>query len=134
VESLASYHTPLLYASALIAFAGVGLAVFLYGGPASRVQALAAGAAPVHRLLEGKYFVDELYDRVLVRPLVWLSEHVLLRGSDRLLLDGTLNGLGALAQRTASALGRAQSGSLQWYTLLVLVGMVGALLWSWRHV
>jgi NADH-quinone oxidoreductase subunit L len=90
--------------------------------------------APVHRLLEGKYFVDELYERVLGRPLVWFSERVLLQGSDRTVLDGTLNGLGQTAQRAAGLLGRVQTGSLQLYALFVLIGLAGALLWSWRHV
>ena len=88
----------------------------------------------VHRLLSGKYFVDELYDRVIVKPLVWFSDMVLLRGSDKMLLDGSLNGLASLAQRTAGLLSRAQTGSLHVYALLVMVGIVGALLWSWRHV
>jgi NADH-quinone oxidoreductase subunit L len=89
---------------------------------------------PIHRLLSGKYFVDELYDRVIVQPLAWCSEVVLLRGGDKMLLDGSLNGLASLAQRTAGLLGRAQTGSLHLYALLVMVGLVGALLWSWRHV
>ena len=78
--------------------------------------------------------MDELYATVIVRPLAWVSEHVLLKVGDRLLLDGTLNGLAGLVQRSAGMLGRVQSGSLQLYALLVMIGMVGALLWSWRHV
>jgi NADH-quinone oxidoreductase subunit L len=132
--SLAQYHTPLLYGSAVIAFAGVGLAVWLYSGPASRADRLARSTGPVYRVLEGKYFVDELYAALFVRPLAWVSEHVFLRIGDRMIIDGTLNGLAAFAQRSAGWLGRVQTGSLQLYALLVMLGMVGALLWSWRHV
>jgi len=134
VASLEHYEHTLLYVSVAIAFSGVGLAVLLYSGPATRVQGLARAAAPLHRVLEGKYFVDELYAAVIVRPLAWVSEHVFLKIGDRLLIDGTLNGLAGFAQRSAGWLGRAQTGSLQFYALLVMVGMVGALLWSWRHV
>jgi NADH-quinone oxidoreductase subunit L len=88
----------------------------------------------VYRVLEGKYFVDELYAALFVRPLAWVSEHVFLRIGDRMIIDGTLNGLAAFAQRSAGWLGRVQTGSLQLYALLVMLGMVGALLWSWRHV
>jgi NADH:ubiquinone oxidoreductase subunit 5 (subunit L)/multisubunit Na+/H+ antiporter MnhA subunit len=77
--------------------------------------------------------VDELYDRLLARPLVWLAERGLQGVGDRLLLDGTLNGLGALALRGAGWLGRVQNGSLQFYALLVLAGVVGVLGWGWRH-
>jgi NADH-quinone oxidoreductase subunit L len=134
VASLEHYEHTLLYVSIAIAFAGVGAAIYLYGNGAARATALAGGLRPLHRLLSGKYFVDELYAAVFVRPLVWISEHVLLRAGDRLLIDGSLNGLGALAQRLAGILGRAQTGNLQLYTLIVMLGVAGALLWSWRNV
>ena len=134
VESLAHYEQTLLIVSIVLAFAGLGLAVFMFGGPASRPESIKQALLPVHRLLSGKYFIDELYDRVIVKPVAWFSEVVLLRGSDTLLLDGSLNGLASLAQRSAGLLSRAQTGSLHLYALLVMVGIVGALLWSWRHV
>lgn len=134
VPALEHYEHTLLYVSIALAFGGVGLAVFLYSGPASRPQALARTFAPLHALLSGKYFVDELYDRVLGRPLVWISENVLLKGGDRMLLDGTLNRLGAAAHRMAALFARVQTGSLHVYGLMVVAGLVGVVLWSWRHV
>ncbi len=134
VESLEHLEHTLLYASIVIALVGVGAAIFVFGGPASRAEGLARTFAPIHRMLSGKYFVDELYDAVINRPLVWISENLLLRGSDKVLLDGTLNGLGGLAQRVAGLLGRVQTGSLQLYALFVMVGLAAALLWSWRNV
>ena len=134
VERLEHYEHTLLYVSIVLAFSGLGLAVFMFGGPASLPEGIKQALLPVHRLLSGKYFVDELYERVIVKPLAWFSDVVLLRGSDQMLLDGSLNGLALLAQRTAGLLGRAQTGSLHLYALLVMVGIVGALLWSWRHV
>ncbi|BAH39434.1 MAG TPA: NADH-quinone oxidoreductase subunit L [Gemmatimonas aurantiaca] len=134
VPALEHYEHTLLYVSVALAFGGVGLAVFLYSGPASRPESIARTFAPLHALLSGKYFVDELYDRALGRPLVWISENVLLKGGDRMLLDGTLNGLGAMAHRTAALFARVQTGSLHLYGLMVVVGLVGVVLWSWRHV
>ena len=90
--------------------------------------------AALHRVLSGKYFVDELYDRAIGRPLQWISERVFLGIGDRLLLDGSLNGLAALAQRAAGVLGRIQTGSLQLYAFLMLLGSVACLVWIWRHV
>lgn len=134
VESLEHYEHTLLIVSIVLAFAGLGLAAFMFGGPASRPEAIKQAVLPVHRLLSAKYFVDELYDRVIVKPLAWFSDVVLLRGGDKMLLDGSLNGLASLAQRTAGMLSRVQTGSLHLYALMVMVGIVGALLWSWRHV
>ena len=40
------------------------------------------------RVLNRKYYVDEIYDAVIVRPLVWLSRVVLWKGVDQGLVDG----------------------------------------------
>ena len=74
-----------------------------------------------------------MYERLIGKPLVWVSDAVFLRLGDRKLLDGSLNGLAALGQRSAGVLGRVQTGSLHLYAWFVLIGIVGALLWSWRH-
>jgi NADH-quinone oxidoreductase subunit L len=84
----------------------------------------------IHRVLAGKYFVDEAYARFLGAPLTWISDRVFLRFGDRFLIDGALNGMAAIAQRCAGVLGRFQSGSLQRYVLLVLAGSVACILWS----
>lgn len=133
-EELHHLETPLVIVSVVLAFAGLAGAAFVFGGPASRAEAWRARFAAPHRLLSGKYFVDELYDAVLAKPLYWLSENVFLKLGDRTLLDGSLNGLAAMGQRTAGALSRAQAGGLHRYALFVLVGLVVALLWSWAHV
>ncbi len=127
------FETPLLVTSIVLAFAGMALAAFVYGSRALRPQADGEPKGAVQGLLAGKYYIDELYDLVFARPLVWVSEHVFLRLGDRALLDGSLNGLAAFAQRTAGMLSRVQVGSLHLYALFVMVGLVGALLWGWRH-
>ncbi len=132
-DSLHPFETPLLLLSVAIALAGLAAAAFVYGGDGQRAARWQQRLAGLHRWLMGKYFIDELYERAIGRPLVWVSDAVFLRLGDRRLIDGTLNGLAALAQRSAGALGRVQSGSLHRYMALVLAGIVGALLWSWRH-
>jgi NADH-quinone oxidoreductase subunit L len=133
-EALHHFETPLLVVSVLIAAAGVAAAAFVYGGPASRAEGLQRAFAPLHRLLSGKYFIDELYESLIGRPLVWVSDHVFLRLGDRALLDGTLNGLGAIGRGTGLVLGKLQTGSLHLYAAFVVLGAVGALLWSWHRV
>ena len=133
-EELHAFETPLLAVSVALALAGLAAAWFLFGGAPDRVERLRLRFAGLHRWLSAKYYVDELYERCIDRPLVWVSDRVFLRLGDRRLLDGTLNGLAALGQRSAGVLGRLQTGSLHLYAWFVLVGIVGALLWSWRHV
>jgi NADH-quinone oxidoreductase subunit L len=87
----------------------------------------------MHRTLSNKYYVDEAYELFIGRPLVWISDWVFLRLGDRVLLDGSLNGMARLAQRAAGALGRVQTGSLHRYVFFVLLGSLAALAWSFRH-
>ena len=119
--------------SVALAFAGLIGAAFMFGGNAGRAARLQRQLGGLHRLLSGKYYVDEAYDRLITRPLYWISDRVFLQTGDRKVLDGTLNGMAALAQRTAGLMGRVQNGSLHLYALLVVVGIVASIAWSWRH-
>ena len=134
LASRSGAHLPIVVLSVALGLAGLLGAWWMFGGKAERAKAFGEKVAGVRRVLEGKYFVDELYDLVIGRPLLWISENVFLKIGDRALIDGTLNGLAALAQRTAAAMGRLQTGHLHFYALLALAGLLGALAWGWRHV
>ena len=82
------------------------------------------------RVLRNKWYVDEIYDALIVRPLVWLSREVLWKRIDQQVIDGALvNG----AARGTRALGWAnrwlQTGQVGVY---VAVFLVGVLLLLWR--
>ena len=131
--ALAHLEKPVVYLSVALAVAGLAGAAYFFGGDGTRADALSRRFDGLHRLLTGKYYVDEAYEALIGRPLHWISERVFLDLGDRFLLDGSLNGLARLARRTAGALGRVQTGSLQLYALLVLVGLVASIAWSWRN-
>ena len=133
-ESLHHYETTLVAIAVAIGLAGLAGAAYVFGGTGDRAERLRVRFAGVHKVLYDKYYVDELYDALIVRPLYWISDRVFLRLGDRTLIDGTLNGMAAVAQRTAGLLGRVQTGSLHFYAFLVLAGMVAVVIWSWRHV
>jgi len=82
------------------------------------------------RVLRNKWYVDEIYDALFVRPLVWLSRDILWKRIDQQAIDGgAVNG----AARGARALGWAnrwlQTGQVGTY---VAVFVVGVLLLLWR--
>ncbi len=94
-----------------------------------------ARAAPpetgVARVLNRKYFVDELYDAVVVRPLVWLSRVVLWKGVDQGVVDGAaVNGTAKLSQGLGWLGSRLQTGQVGVYVVFFLVGV----LWILRAV
>jgi NADH-quinone oxidoreductase subunit L len=134
VPALEHYETPLVVVSIVIAFAGLLAAAFVYGGAAQRAERLRARFVTLHRVLSGKYFVDEAYDALIGRPLLWISDRVFLRLGDQTLFDGSLHGLAALGRRTAAGFARVQNGNLHFYALLVLFGIIASIAWGWRHV
>jgi NADH-quinone oxidoreductase subunit L len=133
VPALEHFETPLVAVSVAIAFAGLVGAAFVYGGESGRAEALRRRFTGLYRLLSAKYYVDEAYDALIGRPLYWISDRVFLRLGDQKIIDGTLHGFAALARRTAGGLTRVQNGSLQLYALLLLIGIVASLAWSFRH-
>ena len=82
------------------------------------------------RILRHKWYVDEIYDALIVRPLVWFSSEILWKRVDQRAIDaGAVNG----AARGARALGWAnrwlQTGQVGMY---VAAFVVGVLLLLWR--
>ena len=83
------------------------------------------------RLLNRKYYVDELYDAALVRPLVRFSRSVLWKGVDQGIIDGAaVNGSARLSRGLGWLGSRLQTGQVGVYVVLFLVGA----LWILRVV
>jgi len=82
-------------------------------------------------VLNRKYYIDELYDRVVVRPLVWLSRVVLWKGVDQGVVDGAaVNGTARVSRALGWLGSRLQTGQVGIYVVLFLVGA----LWILRAV
>jgi NADH-quinone oxidoreductase subunit L len=90
---------------------------------------LPAKEAPPDRGIAGllfrKYYIDEVYDRVIVRPLVAISRFVLWKGVDQGLIDGAgAHGAAGLARGLGWVGSRLQSGQRGFYIVVFLVGAV----------
>ena len=132
-HALEHLELPLIILAVVVGLAGLAAAVYVYRGGLARAERLERRFPGLHRLLSGKYYVDELYETVLGRPLHWVSDRVFLRLGDRRLIDGSLHGLASLAQRAAGRLSSVETGQLQQYLWLALMGIVAMLAWMWRH-
>jgi NADH-quinone oxidoreductase subunit L len=76
-------------------------------------------------VLNRKYFVDELYDAVVVRPVVWLSRVVLWKGVDQGVVDGVgVNGAAWTSRLAGGGLRLLQTGQVGIYVVLFLVGAI----------
>jgi len=121
--------------SIIIGLLGIGAAWVLYIRKTdipARVASVMGGVP--YRWLLNKYYVDELYDRVFVRPTLWVARNVLVAVTDGTIIEGIVNGVPAMIGRMSGQMRRIQSGVLHHYAMIMVVGafalLVLTLLWT----
>jgi NADH-quinone oxidoreductase subunit L len=138
--------------SLVVALGGLGLGAWVYRNvQAGESDPLEKALGPVHKLLKNKYYFDELYNYLFVRPADWLAAVFTSIWMDRKVIDGTLhwfahvtgvignslrdyfdkpvvNGFGDFVGESTKRIGvwfRAiQTGKIQQYMILALISMV----------
>ena len=113
-----------------LALVGILIAFSLYkDGPGEGVRRLAAAIAPLRKLVAQKFYVDELYDLLLVRPFRWLCTAA-FNVIDRFLIDLVLVNGTAFTVEVAGRLTRWwQNGDVQRYLAVILVA-AAVLFWQ----
>ncbi len=106
-----------------LAVVGIVTAWAIYKDGPERAAKLTEGVAWLRRLVQNKFYVDEIYDFLVVRPFKWVAR-ALFWLVDRILIDKVLVEGPA---KVLSVLGRAvrayQNGDVQRYLLLMVVGL-----------
>ena len=98
-ESLAFSPWPLV-TSLVVAMGGLLLGWWVYRGyQAGAADPLEAPLGPLYTLLRNKYYFDELYNFLFVRPAYWISETFVSVWVDKGVIDGTLHLIGRTALR-----------------------------------
>jgi NADH-quinone oxidoreductase subunit L len=96
------------------------------------VQYVSRGVRPVEdgesrgfleNLIYHKYYIDELYNALFVRPIMWLSRG-LFRYVENGIIDPIVNGFGRLTMGGGQLLRYVQTGSVETYLILMVVGIV----------
>lgn len=110
---------------------GTGLAWLLYVARPELPARIREGAGALYRLIADRYYVDEIYDALFVRPLIALSDRVLFRGVDAGLIDGlVVNGSARAVQALAAdALKYLQGGLTQAYLITMVAGTFAVVVW-----
>jgi NADH-quinone oxidoreductase subunit L len=119
----------LMLLTTLLAAGGAGLAYLFYVRMPGLPLVMAWRLARLYDLLAGKYWVDELYEALIVRPYVRLSE-VLWRIVDQVVIDGAVNGTAAAVMINGQLWRYVQSGNVQHYALALLGGALALLSYS----
>ncbi|MBI4444394.1 MAG: NADH-quinone oxidoreductase subunit L [Acidobacteria bacterium] len=128
-----AHTSELLLASVTILAAVLGIAVsyLLYVRKPGTSGKLASRFPSVYRILERKFYVDEIYDFLVVHPLYRLAVRTLWRTIDVRLIDGTVNGTGSFFQAWGHLLKRIQAGYARIYASWVLWGALLVILYCY---
>jgi NADH-quinone oxidoreductase subunit L len=128
--------------SAMVALISLGVAVLglflsylVYGRKPAALpqQADPMLGKPAYVPIVAKWWVDEFYDRIIVRPYRWLADF-LARPVDLGVIDNMNAGLAALMLQSGGLLRKLQSGYVRAYALMVVVGVVFILTYIiWTH-
>jgi len=112
------------WAPLLCGIAGIGVAYWFYVLSPLLPARLADRFRPIYLLLLNKYYFDEIYDFLFVRPAFALAR-VLWHTGDEAIIDGVPNGLAAMAADGSRGAVRLQTGSIAVYAFVMLIGLVG---------
>ena len=111
----------------VVSLAGIFLAFVLHLRAREQADQLAVKLAPVARAIENKYWVDELYDAIIVRPLRLIGQAFF--AADRFIVDGLVALVGFVPQLSGFVLKLStQRGYLQGYAVTMLLGVALVLL------
>ena len=78
----------------------------------------------LQKLVANKYYVDEIYNAIIVQPIKNASHYILWRIVDNGIIDGIVNGVALAIQIIGGTLRRLQSGLVQTYIVSMVVGIV----------
>jgi NADH-quinone oxidoreductase subunit L len=104
---------------------GLLIAWYFYIKRPDLPKKLAQSMHALYLLLLNKYYVDEIYAALIVRPLLWISTNVLWHGVDEGAIDGVVNGTATVARGSGAELRKIQSGNIRSYAAWVILGAVG---------
>jgi NADH-quinone oxidoreductase subunit L len=107
---------------------GIALAFYMYVVRPGIADSFVSNVKGLYTAVYNKYWVDEIYDATVVKPVVDGSRVVLWKGVDAGLIDGAVNGVGTVARKTGGVLRLLQSGNIRSYATWVLLGSVVVIL------
>lgn len=117
-----------------ISLAGIGLAIIIYGMMPSVARVIARLFRPIHQLFYRKWYFDEIYDAVFVRPAVEIGRVLWIRG-DKDTIDGFgPDGISNTVNRFSAFCSRMQSGYVFHYAFAMLIGVIALLAWYIRSL
>ncbi|MFN3480937.1 MAG: NADH-quinone oxidoreductase subunit L, partial [Thermodesulfovibrionales bacterium] len=112
---------------------GILISAALYLRKTDLPEKLGERFSGIYKILWNKYYVDELYDFIIVRPTLWIANRIIVAVTDGKIIEGIVNGVPATIGRFSSWLRGVQTGLVHQYATIMAIGafiiVVIALLW-----
>ena len=127
-EESPAFEPVIATASMALAVAGIVLAVLVYG---TKVISFDRFPQPWHsarRVLEERYYMDHLYEKVIVRRVLYRGVFQFADWADRRIVDGFVDMVGWVGRNGGRALAQLQTGQVQTYGVGVSAGIVALLI------
>ena len=117
------FSIPMAVISNVVAIAGIGLAVLTYAWPRpfTTSEPLRKGG-PLHTLLAQRYYMDDLYEGIVVGRVFYRAVAAITDWVDRNIVDGIVGLIGWISRNIGSLLALVQNGQVQTYPLVAAVG------------
>ncbi len=108
--------------SVVISIAGIFIAYIMYIKKTELPEKAASKFKPVYNLFYNKYWVDELYSKTIVNPVLKASDKIILGFFDGKIIEGIVNGVPSLIGAFSQRLRKIQTGMLSNYALVMAIG------------
>lgn len=119
----------LMAISVIGAVAGIFVARKIYIQKPNIAKQIVSKFKTTYRILLNKYYVDEVYKSVVIDPLVNSSRSFLWKMFDSKIIDGFINGLAKIIGDISSFIRKIQTGVVQSYAFVMMIGILLALFW-----
>ena len=115
--------------SIVAALSAIYFALYIYTRKISVAAKFSSIFKSLYNLLLNKYYVDEIYETVVVQPIQKGSEKILWKFFDVSIIDGAVNGIAKLIDKFSGTARKIQTGIVQSYAIVMLVGIAIVLFW-----
>lgn len=120
----------LLMAVSVIAALGAMYGAYkIYTEKLNSVERIRAMFKGVYTTLLNKYYVDEIYEAVIINPIVKTSRTILWKITDNKIIDGIVNGSASVVEIISGIIRKFQTGVAQFYAIVMMAGIALVFFW-----
>ena len=127
-----AFEVGLMAFATLVAAAGIYLAYHFHFKKAevpSQLLEQKPALAKIHQILYRKFYVDEIYDALFVKPILFVSDRILFRVVDMNLIDAIVNDIASMLRSLGGVIRKFQTGDARAYAAAILIGTLGLLMY-----